>query len=770
MGGTHLERFEKNLLRALTMMGCLVFMVFAGALPAHVRAQDDVPDQGNRLPQDVEKNATQTPAGIEDLVRQVLPAMVTIRGADRNGDDSGIGAGFVIDQEGLIATNFHVINEGRPFTVELWPHKRLPVVAVEASDREQDLAIIRVNPDGHELKSLAFAETEGPEQGAFALAFGNPLGLEHSVVRGLVSAVREVQGQAMIQLAMPIQPGNSGGPLLDQRGKVMGIINMKSAVDDNLGFAIPVQRLIALRDHPNPVTIDRWVRLNSVDPKQWTPLFGATWRQQSGRILVSGTGSSFGGRSLCLYGGNEPALPFEVEVEVKLDDERGAAGLVFHSDGEHRHYGFYPSNGKLRLSCFKGPDVFSWQVLHEVSSAAYRPGQWNQLRVRVDDQGIHAYVNHRLVLESNDPTFAHGRVGLAKFRETSASFRRFHVGKPRTELDASFESSDWYRKLKADAKVVDSLNTTEIAEIASSNLDAPDVLKTMADEAEQLARRLRLRSEEIRIAQVLKELSQVLEHEDAEDLTQASLLIAKLDEPDVDVQPYLDKLRGMAEEVQGKLHGESDEIKQLKALDHYLFRENGYHGGRQEYYHRANSHLSRVIDDREGMPITLAILYIDLARRLGVKVEGIGLPGHFVVGLPQPYPEESAPFIDVFEQANRLTLSDVKKLVRANTDRALRPEDLLPQSTSQILTRVLHNLIGSAERSGDEEAMWRYSEALCVIDAAEVRYRAMRAIIRYRTERLSRALEDIDWILENQPVEIDLEQFRALQETVKNSR
>jgi hypothetical protein len=56
-------------------------------------------------------------------------------------------------------------------------------------------------------------------------------------------------------------------------------------------------------------------------------------------------------------------MPFEIGVQVKLNDESGAAGLVFHADGSDRHYGFYPSNGNLRLSCFQGPDVQSWMVI-----------------------------------------------------------------------------------------------------------------------------------------------------------------------------------------------------------------------------------------------------------------------------------------------------------------------------------------------------------------------------------------------------------------------
>ena len=68
---------------------------------------------------------------------------------------------------------------------------------------------------------------------------------------------------------------------------------------------------------------------------------------------------------------------------MKLDEEDGAAGLIFYADGDDRHYGFYPSSGQLRFSRFDGPDVFSWKVLGEKRSAAYRPDDWNRLKVRL---------------------------------------------------------------------------------------------------------------------------------------------------------------------------------------------------------------------------------------------------------------------------------------------------------------------------------------------------------------------------------------------------
>ena len=176
----------------------------------------------------------------KELASKIRASLVTIRVRDRDGEQLGLGTGFVVDESGLIATNMHVISEGRPIEVELWPNTRLDVLAIEATSRSNDLAIIRVAPGVHDLTAIPMGDNATIDQGVQVLAFGNPLGLRHSVVQGVVSAIREIDSREMIQIAIPIEPGNSGGPLVDLSGTVRGIINMKSLQTENIGFAIPV--------------------------------------------------------------------------------------------------------------------------------------------------------------------------------------------------------------------------------------------------------------------------------------------------------------------------------------------------------------------------------------------------------------------------------------------------------------------------------------------------------------------------------------------------
>ena len=142
----------------------------------------------------------------------------------------------------------------------------------------------------------------------------------------------------------------------------------------------------------------------------------------------------------------------------------------------------------------------------------------------------------------------------------------------------------------------------------------------------------------------------------------------------------------------------------------------------------ANSHLDRVIDEREGLPITLSILYLELAKRIDLDVAGIGLPGHFVV--QHRLTDDEAEFIDVFEKGRVLSEEEAAAIVMASTNRAVTPEDIRPQTDLEILTRVLNNLLGSARRNNDTEAYRRYCEALVAILPDNPEFRIMRSQAR----------------------------------------
>ncbi len=364
----------------------------------------------------------------QQLASRTAPSVVVVHCRDRDGAVKGLGSGFVVSEDGLIATNLHVLGQSQPITVQLADGREYPVVEVHAYNRELDLALLRI--DAEDLPPpLALGDSGTLEQGAPVVAMGCPMGLESSVVSGVVSGHREIDANRMIQLAIPIEPGNSGGPVVDIHGQVIGLVTMKSRVTRNLGFAVGIDDLKPLLNNPNPVQMSDWVTLGSLDTRQWKPTMGGQWRQQHGHITANAPGDGFGGRTLCIYQEPPPPGAYEVSVQMKLDNERGAAGLIFDSDGGASHYGFYSSNGNMRLARFHGSGVFAWRMLQSKPSPSYRSGGYNTLSVRVEQERVLCYLNDRLIFEQYGNFSSPGKPGLVAFRGTRPEFAQFYVRK-----------------------------------------------------------------------------------------------------------------------------------------------------------------------------------------------------------------------------------------------------------------------------------------------------------------------------------------------------
>ena len=703
------------------------------------------------------------PLSVPELVSRVRNSVVVITVPDRDGREEMLGTGFVVSADGLIATNLHVVGRGRPISVRTADKELLPVIAVHASDQMLDLAVLKVDLGQKTLLPLPLGNSQEIADGARVVVLGNPLGLKHSVVSGVVSGRREIDGREMLQLAVPIEPGNSGGPVLDMLGRVHGVVTAKSLVKQNLGFAVQSKDLKPLLDRPNSVPLERWLTIGQIDRHVWTPLFGARWHQRGGRLLVDGKGKGFGGRSLCLRNEESPGLPYEIAVFVKLDDEQGAAGLVFHADGGQKHYGFYPSAGKLRLSRFDGENVFSWNVLREISSPHYQPEGWNHLKVRVEEKRLLCYLNDHLVIESADRVFTKGRVGLAKFRDTRAEFKQFIVGDQLAPSRVAPEVADELRSLVEKLPGIESLRLADLAPLTERAAASVVVLRDKAEALERQAAELRRVAGDVHTQKVVRELVAVTRPKDGVvDLLRAGLLIAQLDEEEVDVDAYVAGVERLAEGIRQRLSPEATRADRMQALDQCMFKENGFHGARFDYYHRANSYLNRVLDDRTGLPITLSVLYIELGRRVGLEIEGVGLPGHFIVRVVGDGAEPQ--YVDVFNEARHVGAEGLGKLVRQYAGRALRDADLRPSTPKSIVLRMLANLRGLAERSQDNEATLRYLEAMVAIEPEALAERGARSIIRYNTGRRDAAVADLDWFLEHRPNGLDLDRIREMRD------
>jgi serine protease Do len=705
----------------------------------------------------------------QDTLAQTLyeasaDSVVVISVADREGDQRGMGSGFVIDEEGLIATNLHVIGRSRPIVVQTKSGVELPVERIHAFDTSLDLAILKVKRPDPSLKAIALSERTQPAPGESIVVLGNPQGLKHSVVSGILSGTRRIDSRNMLQLAIPVEPGNSGGPVLNRQGEVIGIVTMKSNVTDNLGFAITVDHLKALLEQPNSVSLDQWLRIGSLDDSRWEPMFGGRWSQRGGRILVDQPGNGFGGRALCLVRQPPEKVPYEISVQVKLNELDGAAGIAFLGDGNFRHFGFYPTSGKVRVTKFDGPTVYQWEVLHEAASAKLRKLDWNHLKVRVEFDQFECFLNDELVFRAKYDAARYpgvSRYGLVKFRHSSAEFKQLDYGETVPDHAPPAERMEQVEEMLAALPSRKEVVDEQLSPLTDDAELARAILKGKAAQLKREAAELERLAEDVHLRRVLGRLSQELEQEEG-DLLRGCLILAQLDDEQLELEPYLNQFEALAAQLSETVAEDASDQEKFAALDRFMFEQTGFHGSRTDYYERANSYLSRVIDDREGIPITLAVVYLELAQRLNLKAEGVGLPGHFLIRA-QPKGEASY-LVDCFEGGKKLSREDAETRVAEVRGAIPTDDDFLAVDRDSILSRILQNLMGIAEQANDLPSLLRYYEAMVRLDPDSPQLQGMRALLLHETGRNSQALAQLDWLDENMAAEIGVQRLAQMRE------
>ena len=182
---------------------------------------------------------------IPEINELVSPSVVYILNiANNNGDIAGMGSGFIVRENGVIVTNYHVIENAYRITVQLLNKKKYEVTGIVDFDKELDYAIIKINASN--LHPVSIGDSKKLEVGTNTIAIGNPEGLRNTVSDGIISGIRGNIG--IIQTTAPITYGSSGGPLLNYYGEVIGVNSSGYDGSGALGFALPIHKLDILNN------------------------------------------------------------------------------------------------------------------------------------------------------------------------------------------------------------------------------------------------------------------------------------------------------------------------------------------------------------------------------------------------------------------------------------------------------------------------------------------------------------------------------------------
>jgi S1-C subfamily serine protease len=182
-------------------------------------------------------------AWIEKVASQASPAVVTVLSFDEKDERIGLGSGFIVRSDGLIVTNYHVIQGGASVEVRSKTIGAYNVSGVVAVSREKDFAVLKINAAN--LPVIRLGNSSDVKLGESVMVIGNPKGLTGTISAGLISQFRQEESFSLLQTSAPIYPGNSGGPLINKRGEVIGVVTARFGDSPTLGLALPVNHIAA---------------------------------------------------------------------------------------------------------------------------------------------------------------------------------------------------------------------------------------------------------------------------------------------------------------------------------------------------------------------------------------------------------------------------------------------------------------------------------------------------------------------------------------------
>ena len=246
------------------------------------------------------------------------------------------------------------------------------------------------------------------------------------------------------------------------------------------------------------------------------------------------------------------------------------------------------------------------------------------------------------------------------------------------------------------------------------------------------------------------------------DLAEAALLIAKNAGQDLDVGHYLSRIDELAAQLAARLPRPVSDMDRILTLNRFLFQDQGFGPNLEDYYDLRNSFLNEVLERRLGIPISLSVLYMEVGRRIGLPLQGVNFPGHFLVKCNLT---EGTVILDPYGGGISLGVQELQQRLReargGEVSRAILAGMLVSAGKKQILARMLRNLKAIYLRRNEHAPALAASDwviALAPTDAVEVRD---RGLLYLQLECFRPALEDLQRYLTLSPDAADADEIRA---------
>jgi regulator of sirC expression with transglutaminase-like and TPR domain len=251
--------------------------------------------------------------------------------------------------------------------------------------------------------------------------------------------------------------------------------------------------------------------------------------------------------------------------------------------------------------------------------------------------------------------------------------------------------------------------------------------------------------------------------DDAIPLLRAALLLARDEYPSLDIAGYEAEFDRHAAELVERMAGLEHPHERLGELNRFLFRDLGFSGNHGDYYDPRNCYINDVLDRRLGIPITLAVVQIELARRVGVPLEGVSFPGHFLVRMPL---DDGLVVLDPYHQGRSIDAQELKLRAKPHLggdeiDDQQLLTILAPASHRAILARMLRNLKGVYAECNDWDKALRCADRLVRLEPNQAEEQRDRGMFYLRVGHLMAAREDLGRYLALRPQAEDAEAVRT---------